>query len=210
MKTITAIKGILTLPVLAYGGLIIFCMSFLYFSNETYWRRTGLVISIIGFPFWGVETWHLLTLSYCQFAEWHCSFTWATLGSACEVFSWPMKYEGIFQTLSFKKRVIFLLEGKVHGGSLFTAGMTWWLVQLAHLDTTKFSLEKGSENKLTKMQWKKHLSNEVYVVWIISTHSDYLKCSLKQKVMHLGPQPNKIIREESIKWSLADSIKNIM
>lgn len=33
----------------------IFLMSFLYFMNENYWRRNGLVISIIGYPLGGVE-----------------------------------------------------------------------------------------------------------------------------------------------------------
>jgi len=50
MKVIIVIKGILAIAVLAHEGLMVFCMSFLYFSNETYWR-IGLVISVVGFPF---------------------------------------------------------------------------------------------------------------------------------------------------------------
>lgn len=91
IKMIPVIKGILTLPLLAYGDLITFWTSILWFSNEIYWRRTGSVISIIGAPFWGAEIWRL-TLNFCQVAEWHCSCTWATLGSACEVFSWPARH----------------------------------------------------------------------------------------------------------------------
>lgn len=65
------------------------------------------------------------------------------------------------------------------------------------------------------MNWnameKNHLSNEVFVFWAISTHSDYLKGSLKQKkVMCLCSQQNKIFKEKSIKWSQADCNKNIM
>lgn len=33
------------------GFFFFFLINFLYFLNETYWRRNGLVISITGYPF---------------------------------------------------------------------------------------------------------------------------------------------------------------
>lgn len=50
--------------------------------------------------------------------------------------------QGILQSLVFLKRVIFLPEGKIHGGSLSIARMMWGLVELARLDTVRHSLEK--------------------------------------------------------------------
>lgn len=58
-------------------------------------------------------------------------------------------------------------------GSLSIAGMVWELVELAHLDIVKYSLGKNLIANKPQCNLKNlNLSNEVFAVWIISTHSD--------------------------------------
>lgn len=76
--------------------------------------------------------WHL-TMKFCQVTKWHCICSYIILDLPCEVLSWLVGY--IIKLVFLKKDYL-----SVWGDSI--AGISWRLVELAHLDTVKYSLEK--------------------------------------------------------------------